>query len=809
MTPYLSLNINHIHFIITKAHIKESLESLFDIACDGYIENIQENLIDSNFHPNHLINKQAIFTINNPNNHSIITNTDSKEHSKVYIGILSFVQYLGLNPKNTPNISNKTKEINDLNHKHFFKFTITSCLIRLSLNKANRIYTNKNIIEIIHSILDFYKESLHKNLDFSNIALSYPRLELITQYNESDLDFITRLAHNNGIYFYEDRYNIYFSDFSKKENKRNILFNPNHNNTLNKPCITSFYKQQNLKANSFTQSSESLDNPFILQNINNNESNQTTNIDYIYNEHNHSSQYSFTQDSNLHTTISLKQQRIKVLDHYFKAKSNIDDLLLNQQININFSQSIKENKENLKDFYIIAIEHILINKSLIEHNIINHLNTGQDSILSLDSNHTYSNILTILPITYKYTPSFKHKPKAPNSTLGIVIGEDENIEHHRNTIHTDEYGRVRVRINCFASQEYIDNNKHEKYPKQENNLQDNQKSCSYHYSPYLRVSSPIASVNAGFYYTPRIGDEVIVSFLEDDIDKPYISGSLYNKNNPPLINLPLNAHKTSLSARTINQDNNNIEDGYNEITLSNIKDKEQIYIKAQRDYEELIKHNFTQTIENNKESIINGIYNETIKKIHTQTINLAKIVHIGGEYNTNVALSKDTIIGGSNTLNIGISNKLRVAKDSSEFIGENKEIEIGGNINTNIKQDENKNIEGNKREVVEGTLDMQSKGELNLSTQSKININAKDNILLFGKESTSFETQKELSFIADNTDIESKSDFTTTAGNTIIHQVGNTSITTKGDSIIIKAGGVEVIIDSKGLIVKGGEIKAE
>ncbi|WP_236096935.1 phage baseplate assembly protein V, partial [Helicobacter magdeburgensis] len=42
--------------------------------------------------------------------------------------------------------------------------------------------------------------------------------------------------------------------------------------------------------------------------------------------------------------------------------------------------------------------------------------------------------------------------------------------------------------------------------------QTKQKAYSYHYSPYLRVSSPIASASSGFYHTPRVGDEVIVSF---------------------------------------------------------------------------------------------------------------------------------------------------------------------------------------------------------------------------------------------------------------------------------------------------------
>ena len=99
--------------------------------------------------------------------------------------------------------------------------------------------------------------------------------------------------------------------------------------------------------------------------------------------------------------------------------------------------------------------------------------------------------------------------------------------------------------------------------------------------------------------------------------------------------------------------------------------------------------------------------------------------------------------------------------------------------------------------------------EINISTQSHININAIDTILFSSNESTSFETQKELSLTSDNTDIESRSNITATAGNHITHQVGDTQIIAKGDSVIIKAGGVEVVIDSNGLIVKGGEVKSE
>ncbi|WP_254414773.1 phage baseplate assembly protein V, partial [Campylobacter jejuni] len=176
-------------------------------------------------------------------------------------------------------------------------------------------------------------------------------------------------------------------------------------------------------------------------------------------------------------------------------------------------------------------------------------------------------------------------------------------------MYTDEHGRVKVRINLYANQEELDNNllsaniktntyentnntdskDNTNFTNSSNHLPSNAYK-SYHHTPFLRVATSIASNHSGFFHTPRVGDEVIVSFLDDDIDKPYVSSSLYNGTNPSLVNLPFNDHQTSLSSKTIGVN----EEGYNELTLSNIKDKEQIYLKAQKDYDELVQHNFTQ-----------------------------------------------------------------------------------------------------------------------------------------------------------------------------------------------------------------------
>ncbi|EJM9343573.1 hypothetical protein NPA49_000769 [Campylobacter jejuni] len=827
----LNSTSNPLPFKITKALIKESLEELFSIECEGFFESLEQDLFSLNtltnasshpstpttfnFHPNVLIDQEAILSIHNPYENNTL-NFDNNE-VKNYKGIITYIKYLGINHESALNINDSTSNTKQIKYKHFFSFKLQSVLIRLSLNKANRIYTHTNIIEVIKQTLGFYQDILHKEIDYSNIHFNYEEQELISQYNESDLDFITRLSHNNGIFFYEDENTIYFCDVYKNVKNKEIEYNPNINNILNQACISSIYKEQSLRTNSFTHSSINANTPLNLLSLHSSKVpyEQELNNKACYNEHFYESEYSFTKSIDLKTKPSLKEKRALVLNESLLAKSNIYHLSLGDFITLNYKEfnhqeEIKNQDEEkqdkaslLKDFIIIANTQILIDDAILANSINtnDHLN-----LKDLNLNKSYSNTLTLLKKNIIFTPSFKAKPKAPNSTQGIVIGESKDIESERNTIYTDEHGRVKVRINLYANQEELDNNTFitNDIDINSSNLSSNTYK-SYHHTPFLRVASHIASNHSGFFHTPRIGDEVIISFLDDDIDKPYVSGSLYNGANPSLVNLPFNDHQTSLSSKTIGVN----EEGYNELTLSNIKDKEQIYLKAQKDYDELVQHNFTQRILNDKDSIVDGIYNERIKKVHTQTIDLAKNVNVGGEYLTNVGLSKDTIVGLSNTLNVGVDNKVRVSKNSSEYVGENKDIEIGANQNTIIHKDEIRNVKGNKKEVVEGHYNINIKETLKIQTEKETSIRSKNNLLITTNASMGFETDKNNTFVSDNSLSQTKTDYEVKAGNQILHQVGDTQIVTKGDYVIIKAGGVEVVIDSNGLVVKGGEIRAE
>ncbi|QJE51571.1 contractile injection system protein, VgrG/Pvc8 family [Campylobacter sp. CFSAN093238] len=881
LNSYMSLNIsnstsNPLPFKITKALIKESLEELFSIECEGFFESLEQDLFSLNtltnasshpstpttfnFHPNVLIDQEAILSIHNPYENNTL-NFDNNE-VKNYKGIITYIKYLGINHESALNINDSTSNTKQIQYKHFFSFKLQSILIRLSLNKANRIYTHTNIIEVIKQTLGFYQDILHKEIDYSNIHFNYEEQELISQYNESDLDFITRLSHNNGIFFYEDENTIYFCDVYKNVKNKEIEYNPNINNILNQACISSIYKEQSLRTNSFTHSSINANTPLNLLSLHSSKVpyEQELNNKACYNEHFYESEYSFTKSIDLKTKPSLKEKRALVLNENLLAKSNIYHLSLGDFITLNYKEfnhqeEIKNQDEEkqdkaslLKDFIIIANTQILIDDAILANSINtnDHLN-----LKDLNLNKSYSNTLTLLKKNIIFTPSFKAKPKAPNSTQGIVIGESKDIESERNTIYTDEHGRVKVRINLYANQEELDNDTFiaNDIDINSSNLSSNTYK-SYHHTPFLRVASHIASNHSGFFHTPRIGDEVIISFLDDDIDKPYVSGSLYNgATTMPQYNYPrykreiatnalsylsvvpamidkgldtlklqentdyelssINNHYLTLANSTVGVDNTNAR-ARNEITLKNDKDKEEIYILAQKDYKEEIGNNYEQTIKNNKTSEVGALYTEFITLGHMQNIIGFKNVNVGAEYLENTLLSKDTNVGLSNTLNVGISNEVNIGQNHEEKIGNDKRVIINNNLEQDIKNDFIQRIGHNKNETIKGSYVLQTNQSIKFHSKKDLSIETNEYFKAEADDSISFKAKNNCSFTADEINTLANKESTLIAQEQIISQVGeNTTITQTKDKIILQVGTTQVIIDSKGLRVKGGDLRAD
>jgi hypothetical protein len=155
-----------------------------------------------------------------------------------------------------------------------------------------------------------------------------------------------------------------------------------------------------------------------------------------------------------------------------------------------------------------------------------------------------------------------HTPKPQlNSVQSAMVVGPKGQE-----IHTDEFGRVRVQ-----------------FPWDREGTQDDGSSC------WIRVSQGWAGTGYGMINVPRIGQEVLVGFLEGDPDQPIIVGRVFNAVQQVPYKLPVN--KTVSGWKTNSSPGS---DGYNEIKLEDRKNLELIYIQAQRNLDKLVKHDETE-----------------------------------------------------------------------------------------------------------------------------------------------------------------------------------------------------------------------
>ena len=773
-------------FRIAEAKITERLDYPYHIECICYYEGVSNEPLSNGIYG--ILDMNVRVYLNDPS----YTNMAEKQSvTKLFKGIVKEAVYLGDKELS----SNFTKE-----HRYYYRMIISSQLMRLSYNKAYRIYNNKSVLDVLQIIYENAKGPVSIPFDFSRIQNSFKQEEYISQYNESDLEFLLRLCSNYGIYFVENEEGVYFydsvqkADFDLKNNKLNMSeiskhvtypYNPSSDNYLSSLCISHIESGMAMGSlwSIFSSSNAGmphLDELSISQNYWSER--EVDNRDKLtgYALHKDLSTASFSERAyrnglQFQSTLNLLSRDVERTK--IKAKSNILSLNVNDVLTV-----AGADEENT--YRITGIVHYYHDKSEQGGRLLEQ----EPSLYSM-----YSNELYLIPNTMPYTMKYIDKPHVFGVTLGVVIGKSEDIDSERNTIVIDEYGRVRVRLSSMAVQGMYDDSP-----------VNNDK---YTHSCYLRYASPAASNNSGFIAVPRVGDEVIISYIDGDINRPVITGSLYNMSSPSLIQSDIlsSKHKTSLSSKTVGSG----EQGRNELTMSNLPGSEQIYLKAEKDYEELVQNNYDQTILNNKTSKVTGTHTESILLAHIQNIAGLKDVNVGGEYLTVVALSKDTAVGLSNTLNVGASNKVNVAIDSSENVGKNKEVIIGGNLEESITLDKTVNIDGESKTVIKGSLVEQVNKDTTLTTEGEYSLTVNKSITSTAKESINLSCEKEMIVENDSFSMTTKSDISLTADNSALITVGDAEVSIKSDKVIIKVGSVELSLSSSGVEVTGGKIKAK
>lgn len=165
-------------------------------------------------------------------------------------------------------------------------------------------------------------------------------------------------------------------------------------------------------------------------------------------------------------------------------------------------------------------------------------------------------------------------------------------------------------------------------------------------SCWVRVSQAWAGKQWGVQFIPRIGQEVVVEFLEGDPDRPIITGSVYNGDNKPPYDLPANQTQSGIKTRSTKS---GTRDNYNEIRFEDKKGSEQLYIHAERNMDTRVENCQTlnvdvdrtvnigkddkETVNGDRERKVDGKEDVTISKDWTQTVT-------EGNWNTTVSIGE-------------------------------------------------------------------------------------------------------------------------------------------------------------------------
>ncbi len=264
------------------------------------------------------------------------------------------------------------------------------------------------------------------------------------------------------------------------------------------------------------------------------------------------------------------------------------------------------------------------------------------------------------------------KPRIHGVQGAVVVGPPGK------EVHCDEYGRVRVHFHWDRS-----------------GTRDDGSSC------WMRVSQGWAGAGFGMVAIPRIGQEVLVGFLDGDPDQPLVVGRVYDRTRPAPYELPDNMTITALRTRSTPGTG-----GHNELSFEDAKDRELVYMRAERNLSRHVRKDEVARTENNHVVTVGGNQDLVVKKVKKELVHADSHLHVRGD----LAEATD----GSQSLTVG--------KDHHARVGESHAVEAGRSIH--LRAGDHVVIEAGSRLTLKGPggfVDIDDAGVTIRGTVVKIN----------------------------------------------------------------------------------------
>ncbi len=477
-----------------------------------------------------------------------------------------------------------------------YQVTLRPWFWLLSRTSDCRIFQNLSIPQIIKQVF--------RDLGFSDFedALSRPyrEWEYCVQYRETSFDFVSRLMEQEGIYYFfrheQDRHVLVLADaygaHTTVPGYASIPYYPKDEQQRERDHMHDWHLAHEVQPGSLELNDYDFQRPSASINVRSAMPRPHTAGDYPLYDYPGTYVQSEDGEHYARTRIEALQTQHQQVDFSGNARGLGSGHL--------FSLTGFSRQDQNREYLIVGIRYYITQENL---------ESGGGS-----GSAQFESSLNCIDAQQSFRPlAITHRPIVKGPQTALVVGPKGE------EIWTDQYGRVKVHFHWDRHDQSNENS-----------------SC------WIRVSQSWAGKNWGSMQIPRIGQEVIVSFLEGDPDRPIITGRVYNAEQTVPYDLPENATQSGMKSRS---SKGGTPANFNEIRMEDKKGLEQLYIHAERnqdivvevdeshsvghDRNKSIGHDETVTIGNNRLRIVKQEDILSVGQKKTDSISQSYVIEVG------------------------------------------------------------------------------------------------------------------------------------------------------------------------------------
>jgi type VI secretion system secreted protein VgrG len=463
---------------------------------------------------------------------------------------------------------------------HAYRATLRPWLWFLTRTADCRIFQEKTVPEIVEEIF-----ADHGTADFkSELTGNYTKWEYCVQYRETDFNFVSRLMEQEGIYYYfthdDGRHTMVLADSASGHSpfpgyEQVPFFGPDKVARPEQDHIGEWYYSREIQPGVYTINDYDFERPSVGLVTKQKISRKHGESDYEMFDYPGEYIQKADGDQFVQTRLDELQSQYELANGTSNCRGVATGCL--------FKLTGQERDDQNREYLVLAATHQL---EFSEYEAME------------ASGASYSCGFTVLNSKQQFRPQrLTPKPTVQGPQTAVVVGPDGD------EIYTDKYGRVKVQFHW------------DRYGKKNENS-----SC------WVRVSHPWAGKNWGFVAIPRIGQEVIVDFLEGDPDQPIITGRVYNAEQMPPYDLPANRTQSGIKTRS---SLGGSAANFNEIRFEDKKGSEQLYIHAEKNQDNLVENDETTDVGHDRTEKVANNEKITIGVDRTENVGSNETIGIG------------------------------------------------------------------------------------------------------------------------------------------------------------------------------------